>query len=59
VFTAAFIGDTTDLVATGAGGAPWVVQCDLCAPVDDLLALSRRRVTRDLTPAERKKYLHA
>jgi WD40 repeat protein len=58
VFTAAFVGDTTELVTTHAGGRPWLVRCDLCAPLDELLALARRRITRDLTPAERVKYLH-
>lgn len=58
VFAAAFVGETTQLVATHAGGRPWLVRCRLCAPLDDLLALARRRTTRDLTRAERAKYLH-
>jgi WD40 repeat protein len=58
VFAAAFVGRTTQLVATHAGGRPWLVRCRLCAPLDDLLALARRRITRDLTRAERAKYLH-
>ena len=33
-------------------------RCDVCGELDELLALAERRVTRELTPAERERYLH-
>jgi hypothetical protein len=32
--------------------------CEVCVPFDDLVALARARLTRQLTVAEREKYLH-
>ncbi len=32
--------------------------CDVCGDLDDLLALAKRRVSRDFTAAERERYLH-
>jgi WD40 repeat protein len=33
-------------------------RCDVCGELDELLALAERRVTRELTAAERERYLH-
>jgi WD40 repeat protein len=33
-------------------------RCDVCGDLDDLLALAKRRVSRDFTAAERARYLH-
>lgn len=35
-----------------------VFACDLCYSLEDLLAITRSHVTRDLTSEEREKYLH-
>ena len=32
--------------------------CEVCGDLDELLALAERRVTRELTAAERRRYLH-
>ncbi|MBL7253896.1 nSTAND1 domain-containing NTPase [Paractinoplanes lichenicola] len=32
--------------------------CEVCGPIDDVLALSKQLTTRDLTPEERARYLH-
>ena len=32
-------------------------RCDVCGPIRDVLALAPKRVTRQLTPAERRVYL--
>ena len=34
-----------------------IYDCDVCRPFDELVALARSRVTRQLTPAERAEYL--
>jgi WD40 repeat protein len=33
-------------------------RCEVCAPIDELLDLARERALRDLTPAERARFLH-
>jgi WD40 repeat protein len=33
-------------------------RCEVCAPIDQLLDLARERALRDLTPAERARFLH-
>ena len=38
------------------GGAR-IFLCDVCGSFDELLALARERVTRELTPEERATYL--
>ena len=35
-----------------------IYACEVCRPIQDVLALARTRVTRGLTPEEREKYLH-
>jgi WD40 repeat protein len=32
--------------------------CDICGSIEDMLVLAKTRVTRELTPEERKRYLH-
>jgi len=41
-----------------SGDQARIHRCDVCGDLDELLALSERRVTRELTPAERERYLH-
>lgn len=33
-------------------------RCEVCGDLDELLALAKRRVTRDFTDSERERYLH-
>ena len=35
-----------------------IYACEECGSIEDFLALARTRVTRELTPEEREKYLH-
>jgi WD40 repeat protein len=44
------------ILVVSNGAMPGVYDCDLC--VDDLFALAGRRVTRQLTLAERERFLH-
>lgn len=39
------------------GGMAQILVCDFCGPVQDLLELARKRVTRQLTALERETYL--
>jgi len=45
-------------VRTLSGDAVYEWPCDGCLPLDDLLRLAGERVTRELTDAERSRYLH-
>ncbi len=55
---AAFSPDGRRVVAAGGDSRLHVYGCDVCAPLPELQALARRRVTRELTPVERRRYLH-
>ena len=56
--------DDTDAVAFNRDGRyiitgePEVFACDACYTLENLLDIARAHVTRELTPAEREKYLH-
>jgi WD40 repeat protein len=41
-----------------AGDRVRLHRCEVCGDLDELLALAERRVTRELTQAERERYLH-
>ena len=41
-----------------SGDRARIHDCDVCGELDELLALAERRVTRELTQAERERYLH-
>jgi WD40 repeat protein len=56
--TVSFSPDGRWLLTTGFDGTARIYSCDVCASLTDLLALARDRVTRQLTPEERHKYLH-
>lgn len=45
-------------VITAKDATAQIHLCELCGSVDELIALGRSRVTRQLTPEERKKHLH-
>ena len=52
-----FSPDGNQLVSLHEGSARFT-PCDVCGPIEDVLALAGQRVTRDLTPEERARYLH-
>ncbi len=45
------------IVSSGQDGSVRLWRCDVCGPIRDVLALAPKRVTRQLTPAERRVYL--
>jgi WD40 repeat protein len=45
-------------VAVVGGGAARIYPCEVCRPLEELIALAHARVTRQLTPEERQKYLN-
>jgi len=53
-----FSPDGKSLLASGSNGTTRIYSWEMFAPLEDLLALGRTRVTRDLTLEEKKKYLH-
>jgi WD40 repeat protein len=57
VESVAFAPNGTDLLLTGRQSAE-LVRCDLCGSSEAVRALANKRVTRDLTPAERAQWLH-
>jgi WD40 repeat protein len=54
----AFSSDGSEIVAAERDGTARVYTCSVCRSADELIALSRRRATRALTPQERQTYLH-
>jgi WD40 repeat protein len=57
VETVTFTRDT-DLVTAHDDGSVRAWRCEVCGPVDDVLALARKHTTRDFTPEERTRYLN-
>jgi WD40 repeat protein len=45
-------------IISQAGNFAQIHPCELCGSIGELIALGRSRTTRQLTPEERKKYLH-
>jgi WD40 repeat protein len=58
VSSAAFSPDGKFVLTAIADGTAYVYGCEICASLEDLLAIARTRVTRELTSEERKTYLH-
>ena len=54
---AAFAPDGGRLVLAGSDAAVAIYTCDVCLPGAELAALARQRLTRGLTPDERRVYL--
>jgi WD40 repeat protein len=49
--------DSSRLVATSGSGDVRVWRCDTCGPIEDVLRLADRRVSRELSPEEIRTYL--
>ena len=58
VYGAAYSVDGTRLLVAQSGGSAEVYRCDRCGTADEMLALAKSRVTRQLSPEERSAYLH-
>jgi WD40 repeat protein len=55
LFGVAFSPDGTHIVASDDQSR--IFECDVCGSLQELISLARERVTRSLTPAERRTYL--
>jgi WD40 repeat protein len=53
-----FSADGNRVLIASTDGKARIYSCEVCASIGDLLALAQKRVTRELTPEERDKYLH-
>lgn len=58
VHSAAFSPDGKRVVTAEANGAARIYSCEVCVPVEELLSLAERRLTRGFMPEERKMFLH-
>ncbi|MBI4285092.1 MAG: hypothetical protein HY670_04215, partial [Chloroflexi bacterium] len=58
VGSAAFSPDGKLIVTASGDDTAQIYTCEVCGSIEDLLALARARVTRELTQEEREKYLH-
>jgi WD40 repeat protein len=58
VYTVEFSPDGSSILSAGADETIRIWRCEVCAPIDQLLDLARERALRDLTPAERVRFLH-
>jgi hypothetical protein len=57
VTSAAFSPDGKWAVTASRDRTGRVYACELCVPLDELVALAKKRATRELTAGERAKYL--
>jgi WD40 repeat protein len=58
VRAATFSPDGKSLLVSGSDATTRIYSWEMFAPLNDLLALGRTRVTREFTADEKKKYLH-
>ena len=57
--TASFSSDGRRVLSAGADGTVRISPCEVCGSLGEVLALARARVERQLTPAERDRFLPA
>jgi WD40 repeat protein len=57
VLTVDFSPEGFSVVSSGDDQSVRLWRCEVCAPIDQLLKTARKRVLRDLTPAERARFL--
>jgi hypothetical protein len=53
-----FAPNGRDLIAAHGDGTIRLSQCEVCGPISEVRALADTRVTRPMTPDERRTYLH-
>jgi WD40 repeat protein len=53
-----FSPDGSSIVSGGVDQSIRIWRCEVCAPIDQLLDLARERALRDLTAAERNRFVH-
>ncbi len=58
VWSAAFSPDGRYVITASYDKTARIYPCEVCRPMNEVLALARTRVTRSLTPDERERYLH-
>ena len=52
-----FSPDGSSIVSSGVDRSVRIWRCEVCAPIDEVLRLARSRVLRELTPAERARFV--
>jgi WD40 repeat protein len=58
VSNAVFSPDGNHIAAASSDGIARIYDCEVCLSIPELVRLMQSRVTRQLTPEEREKYLH-
>jgi WD40 repeat protein len=57
VITVDFSPDGSSILSGGEDRSLRIWRCEVCAPIDEVLLLARSRALRELTPAERARFL--
>jgi WD40 repeat protein len=57
VITVDFSPDGSSILSGGEDRSIRIWRCEVCAPIDEVLRLARSRALRELTPAERARFL--
>ncbi len=54
----AFSPDGRQIASASLDGTVRVWMCEVCGPIEEVLAMAEQRVTRELTDEERQTFLH-
>jgi WD40 repeat protein len=57
VFAVDFSPDGASILSAGADQTIRIWRCEVCAPIDEVLRVARTRMLRELTPAERARFV--